>query len=391
MEAAAFTRPTGELLRLPGPDGGDFLAFRPAPLPPADERDALASNATALAEANHALGQLDGLGLVLPNPDLLVRPYIRREAVLSSRIEGTQTSFSDLIAIETVPSAVTPDGREVLNYVEALDHGLRHVSAEGITADLVRTLHRMLMQRGRGEAFATPGEFRTIQNQVGAGLPSQARYVPPPPAAALDGMDALFAYLANPAPTTQVLVEAAWIHYQFEALHPFLDGNGRVGRLLVPLLLAWRRKLSHPLLYVSPFFEHHRTEYYDRLFDVSARGDWSGWLGFFLEAVRSQAAHGVALATRIIALGKTWHDRLDAVRAPQSAHRLADLVHQFIALDAGTAERMLGVAGQTAYTAIRTLVGAGILEEAFPNVRRGQVYRAPELVRLMESPVVPRW
>ncbi|MBK6663332.1 MAG: Fic family protein [Thermoflexaceae bacterium] len=273
----------------------------------------------------------------------------------------------------------------MLNYVEALDHGLRHVSAEGITADLVRTLHRMLMQRGRGEAFATPGDSAPSRTG-GRGLPSQARYVPPPPAAALDGMDALFAYLANPAPTTQVLVEAAWIHYQFEALHPFLDGNGRVGRLLVPLLLAWRRKLSHPLLYVSPFFEHHRTEYYDRLFDVSARGDWSGWLGFFLEAVRSQAAHGVALATRIIALGKTWHDRLDAVRAPECPPPRRS-VHQFIALDAGT--RMLGVAGQTATPRFVPSL-AWHPRGSVPNVRRPGLpcsrTRTPHGI-----PVVPHW
>lgn len=367
-------------------NGRPYTAFVPAPLPPEAEADAVAANANALAEANHALGQLDGLGLFLPNPDLLVRPYMRREAVLSSRIEGTQTSFSDLVAVETMPSTATADAREVLNYISALNHGLRHVAAEGITADLVRTLHRLLMTSGRGGAFAAPGEFRMVQNQVGAGHASQARYVPPPPDEAHDGMDALFEYLVMSATRTQTLVQAAWLHYQFEAIHPFLDGNGRIGRLLVPLLLAWRRGLSHPLLYVSPFFERHRREYYDRLFAVSAESDWPGWLGFFLEAVRSQAAQGVELAHSIIALGRTWHDRLTAARATQNAHRVADLVHQFIAVDARMAERMLGISPQTAYTSIRSLVAAGILEEAFPDARRGRVYRAPELVLLMEAP-----
>ena len=387
MEMRDFTLPSGHLRPIVAPNGSSALAFAPDKLPPSVEKAAIGNLAARLAEANHALGQLDGIGIFLPNPDLLVRPYIRREAVLSSKIEGTHTSFNELVSFEAEPSTVSPDGREVLNYVVALDYGLRHVLDEGITADLVRTIHRQLLQGVRGSNFSTPGEFRAVQNHIGQTNDiREAHFVPPKPEDAQAALDAFFAYLHRSPDDVPFLVEAAWVHYQFEVIHPFLDGNGRVGRVLIPLLLAWRRKLTHPLLYLSPYFESRRSEYYDRLFAVSARSDWEGWLRYFLEGVREQALQGITLAHAIIAMGQIWHARLNSVSAPLNAHRAADLVHQHIAVTPKLIELMLGVAPQTAYNAIEVLVSAGILQPIRPGARRFQSYRAGELAELFRSP-----
>lgn len=381
MEPANFSRPSGRVILRHSPaTGKPYWAFVPASLPPELEQDAFAANAALLAEANRKLGQLDGIGQFLPNPDLLVQPYMRREAVLSSRIEGLHTTHAELATLEAMGELEAwSDTRDVHNYVVALDYGLRHVPEAGITRGLVLEMHRKLMQGARGEAFSTPGEFRTVQNHIGNTREhTDARFVPPPPDELHDCLDALFGYLAAAKPQTPALVEAAWLHYQFEAIHPFLDGNGRVGRALLPLLLAWRLQLSHPLLYLSPYFERDCGEYYDRLRAVSTLSEWSEWLRFFLRGVVEQADEGVALSRDVINLGADWRRRLDAHRAPRSAHRLADLVLQFMAVDAKMAERMLGVSTQTAYKAVATLVEARILEE-ITGRPWGRVYLAPEL------------
>lgn len=381
MEPADFPRPSGRVILRHSPaTGNPYWAFVPAPLPPGTERDALAANAALLAEANRKLGQLDGIGQFIPNPDLLIQPYMRREAVLSSRIEGLHTTHAELATLEAMGELeALSDTRDVHNYVVALDYGLRNVPGAGISRDLVLEMHRKLMQGARGESFSTPGEFRTIQNHIGNTREhADARFVPPPPDELHDCLDALFLYVATAKPETPALVEAAWLHYQFEAIHPFLDGNGRVGRALLPLFLAWRLQLSHPLLYLSPYFERDRGEYYDRLHAVSTRSEWSEWLRFFFRGVIEQADEGVALSRQVIDLGVDWHRRLDERRAPRSAHRLADLVLQFMALDTRMAERMLAVSTQTAYKAVATLVDAGILAE-ITGRPWGRVYLAPEL------------
>jgi Fic family protein len=386
MNPSDFANPAGRLVQRSSPGGESYWSFLPDQLPPAGEGSAIAAVANLLAEANHALGRLDGIGQFLPNPDLLVRPYMRREAVLSSRIEGTRASFLDLVAYEAVAQGLPgTDVREVANYVQALDYGLRHVDDGGISRELVQSVHRHLLTGARGEAFSTPGEFRTMQNHIGTSAElAEAHFVPPPPDEMHGALDHLLTYLSDTHPNTPVLVEAAWMHYQFEAIHPFLDGNGRVGRVLIPLLLAHRRRLAHPLLYLSPYFERRRDQYYDRLFGVSARGDWLGWLRLFLEAVFAQAKAGSDLAHKIVALGAEWHSRLNAAHATLNAHRLADLVHQFVAVDAKSAERHLEVATQTAYNAIKSLERVGILT----NLAKrdwGRVYVAEELVLLLDS------
>ncbi len=387
MNPGSFTSPAGQLIEVRRGDR-PYWSFIPNPLPPAEEAAALANAPRLLADANHALGELHGVGRMLPDPNLLVRPNMRREAVMSSRIEGTQTSFSDVVAFEAAgrPGPQTADTREVGNYVYALEHALGRVHEVGLTRDLILEVHRHLLTGAREAHFGTPGEFRTVQNHIGGGPdPADGVFVPPTPDRMQGAIDRLVDYLGEPKPDLPVLVEAAWMHYQFEAIHPFIDGNGRVGRLLIVLLLAARGHLEHPLLYLSPYFDRHRTEYYDHLFAVSAKSGWAHWLGFFLTGVLVEATSLVQVAERMLTLRDEWHGRLDAAGATPSAHRLADLVLQHVAVTARTVETMLGVSNPTAYNTIRALDNADILDE-LTGRPRGRVYASKELLSILATP-----
>ena len=391
MDAAAFTNPSGELVTQRPRGGGRSLTFVPNPLPPppAIEQAAIASAGVLLADAEYWLGQLIGLGGVLHDSNTLAAPYIRQEAVRSSQIEGTRTSLGELAAFEAA-GGPPPDGdaQETLNYVGALDEGLDRIR-EGvpIDADLVRDVHRTLMAGAPDEARSAPGEFRNVQNYITGG--GEVIYAPPPPDRMLGCLDSLFGYVDS-RPDAPPLVEIAWVHYAFEAIHPFRDGNGRVGRILIPLLLARRRGLDHPLLYISPYLFEHRQEYYDRLFAVSARSDWAGWLAYILRAVASQARASVATAKRLIALDGEWRLRLEQGGATPSALRLASLVRrQSLAVTAALARELLAGAGHpvtppTAYQAIADLERAGILTEITGRAR-GRIWLALELVDLLDG------
>ena len=385
MELADFRNGPGHIVEKTSPVSGRvYHAYVPWALPPDSQDAAIADNTLLLAESTHAVGQLDGIGTFMPNPLLLVEPYMRREAVLSSRIEGLHTTHAELATLEAMGElSQVGDARDVHNYVVALDYGLRHVESDGITRALVQEVHRKLMQGARGEAFSLPGEFRNIQNHIGNTTDHEtARFVPPPPEEMQQSLDDLFGFLERGA-GAPALVEVAWLHYQFETIHPFLDGNGRVGRALIPLFLAGRRQLTHPLLYLSPYFERNRLEYYDRLYAVSARGDWTGWLRFFLLGVREQAEEASRLSRQIIALGVEWQSRLADRRATPNAQRLAQHVLSFVAVDAKAAGRVLGVSPQTAYKSMEALVGAGILEEVTGRPW-GRVFLSPELRQLLD-------
>jgi Fic family protein len=391
MDVTAFADPSGQVVDRSTPDGrGSYAAFVPDPLPPQSEKDILAEIAGMLSDADHWLGRLHGVGTFLPNPDLLARPYMRQEAVLSSRIEGTRTSFSELLLHE-MEEDIPPssDVKDVHNYLVALDFGLRRVKEAGLTADLVRELHRKLMSGARGEGLSYPGEFRFVQNHVGQETndPDEARFVPPPPDLMLECLDDLFAYIAA-EPRTPALVQAAWVHYQFEAIHPFQDGNGRVGRLLIPLMLVARQQIEHPLLYLSPYFERRRTAYYDLLFDVSARSAWLDWLRFFLTAVREQAERAVDTSQRLVALGQDWRARLEHGKASPIPLRLADIVLERLAVNARVSQRLLGesfpsVSRPAVYSAIATLESVGILHEITGRAR-GRIWMASELRQLLD-------
>ncbi len=386
MDTKLFTGPAGRLVEVErDPPIPSYVAFVPGSLPPGTEDAAIAAVARELGEANLALGQLTGIGEFFPNPDLLVRPYLRREAVASSRIEGTVASFSDVVALEAgirpVPGSDTQD---VLNYVVALDAGLRAIQEGSFSLDLIRSLHRQLMTGARGEAYSNPGEFRAIQNHIGSSNEiTDATYVPPPPLEMHGVLDQLIDYLNESKPRTPFVVEAAWMHYQFEAIHPFLDGNGRVGRLLIALLLAARHQVAHPLLYLSPYFERRRDEYYRLLLAVSSTSAWEDWLRFFLLGVAEQAREAISVARQVLALRDEWRERLADVGATPSALRLADFVTEHVAVTPRVVELGLGVARQTAYNSLQVLVDADILESV-PLRQRGSLYIAPQLIGILE-------
>src|SRR2546426_4191463 len=291
MDPTAFKAPeAGRVIRTPK----GYAAFVPAPLPPT--LDYGADLVRALSRADAALSELSGLGQHLPNPHLLIAPYVRREAVLSSRIEGTKASLSDLLLDEMENAASVPredDVREVRNYVVALEYGIKRLRDLPLSLRLVRELHARLMKGVRGER-ATPGEFRRSQNWIGpsGSTPATAPYVPPPPEHMKEALADCERFLHEREKLPD-LIQCALMHEQFEAIHPFLDGNGRVGRLLITLFLIERGRLSQPLLYLSAYIEAHRGEYYSGLQAVHTDGDWKGWIRFFLTGVELIAQDAV--------------------------------------------------------------------------------------------------
>lgn len=279
-------------------------AFIPHTLPPKPPLQFDSRRQRLLENATIALGRLDSVTLLLPEPDLFLYSYVRREAVLSSQIEGTQSSLAQLLLfeLEEAPGVPIDDVVEVSNYVAALDHGLRRLK-EGfpLSNRLIREMHGILLSEGRG-SDKSPGQFRRTQNWIGGTRPGNAHFVPPPPNHVEDCMAALEQFLHGEGNPYPVLVKAALAHVQFETIHPFLDGNGRIGRLLIAFILHHDRLLSQPLLYLSLYFKQHRSEYYRQLDRVRAEGDWESWLDFFLEGVEQTATDAVTTAKRLLEL-----------------------------------------------------------------------------------------
>lgn len=345
-----------------------YWAFVPHDLPPALVWDT--ELALSLSQAALALGELAGLGRTMPNPQLLVGPFVRREAVLSSRIEGTETDIADLYGYEAGQLPLPGLGRrgpsqsdahEVFNYVRALEYGLGRLDTLPVSLRLIREVHVRLMEGVRGER-ATPGEFRTSQNWIGAPGCSlnEADFVPPPPAEVRTVLDAFEKYLHEGDNQPQ-LVRLAFIHYQFEAIHPFLDGNGRIGRLLLSLLLVHWGLLPLPLLYLSAFFEGHRDEYYNLLMAVSERGAWQEWVQFFLRGVALQARDAIDRAKRLQDLQLEWRERLAGVRSALPL-RLADYLFESPVLTIPRAQEFLGVTYHSARRTVEVLMAAGIIQ-----------------------------
>jgi Fic family protein len=259
-----------------------------------------------LSAADRALGRLDGISLLLPNKELFLYMYVRKEAVLSSQIEGTQSTLNDLLRYETDATAgvSVDDIREVSNYVSATMHGLERMKTLPLSLRLIREMHAMLLDSGRGSGMA-PGEFRTTQNWIGGTRPGNAVYVPPPPHLLMPALDQFEKFIHADTPPIPPLIKAGLLHVQFESIHPFLDGNGRLGRLLVTLFLCAQGVMREPLLYLSLYFKIHRTDYYRLLQEVRERGAWEAWeawLEFFLEGVAETANQAFDSATRIAAL-----------------------------------------------------------------------------------------
>ncbi len=371
---------TGHCIKTPQ----GYWAFVPNPLPP--EISYNPELTALLSDADRSLGQLAGVGRLLPNPHLLVAPYIRREAVLSSRIEGTQASLSDLFFFEAAPSEPprAPDIREVYNYVQALEYGLGRLKSLPLSLRLVREIHERLMEGVRG-ASATPGEFRRSQNWIGPPgcTLNDATFVPPPVPEEEEAMRAWEKYLYS-NPLDPPLVQCALMHYQFEAIHPFLDGNGRVGRLMITFFLCERGHLPQPLLYLSAFFERYRDEYYRRLLAVSQKGDWAGWIAFFLRGVNNQATDALQTAQRILDLQLAYRQRIQGRRIPGPTLGILDdlFVNPYATITG--AQKRHRVNFHTAQAAIELLVETKILRE-ITGRKRNRIYCAEELLRTIEG------
>ena len=361
---------------------GGAAAFVPSPLPP--ELELSWGLSAILARAQGAVGHLRGIGRVLPNPHLLIQPFARREAVLSSRIEGTQASLGDLLLFEIGnPAPERSDVREVANYVAALEYCFGRLHELPVNLRLIGELHAKLLTDVRGESRA-PGEFRNVQNWIGkpGTAIAQATYVPPPVAEMDVALDAFEEFLQAES-HLPALVRLALVHYQFEAIHPFLDGNGRVGRLLITLLLHTEKLLDQPLLYLSAFFERHRDEYYDRLFAVSSRGAWSEWVDFFLRAVHDQAVDAVDRANTLLVLRDEYRSRMTAARQSALLLAMIDRLFQSPAVTITSVARDLGVTYASAKQNVEKLAAAGILEPVTQT--RNKVYMAREILALIES------
>jgi Fic family protein len=379
MTPSAKRQPHGRTVRCPG----GYRAYVPDPLPPRLAwSDALAA---ALSRADLAVGRLAGEGRRLPNPHLLIRPFVRREAVLSSRIEGTQATLGELLAAEAGAAVERSpeDLREVANYVVALEHGVARLRTLPLSLRLVRELHEKLMRGVRGDT-ATPGEFRRSQNWIGpAGCTlADATFVPPPPDRLMECLGAWEKFLHDE--TLPPLVHAALAHSQFEAIHPFVDGNGRIGRLLITLLLVERQVLPSPVLYLSAFFEATRPEYYARLSGVTERGEWEEWLDYFLRGAAGQAEDALGRIQRIDALLAGWRERI-ADAPSRLPERALDL---FVENPFWTVSRLaerLGVAFTTAQRAIDRLEAAEIVTLA-DEAKRNRVYCAQAILDVFEEP-----
>lgn len=371
-------RDTGRIIKTP--EG--YYAFVPATLPP--KLDYSEKLVMALSRADSALGELSGLSRNLPNPYLLIAPYVRREAVLSSRIEGTQADLADLLmdeAAEEGSPSVDADVQEVRNYVVALEYGIQRLGKLPLSLRLVRELHEKLMTGVRGNA-ATPGEFRRSQNWIGppGSTLQTAAYVPPPPAEMKQVLSEWESFLHSRGDIPD-LIQCALMHEQFEAIHPFLDGNGRIGRLLITLFLIERGRLSQPLLYLSDYIEAHRDEYYRRLQRIRTHGEWLEWLYYFLEGVEQTAAAARQKAADIMDLRESL--RVKVQDKPRHVALLDALfINPYVTVK--SAAKALSVTHPTARTAIHNLVEQGILEEV-TGKSWGRIFLARPILEVVRS------
>lgn len=357
------------------------MAFVPTPLPPSPLD--LEPLIPLVARAERALGELSGIGRTLPNPYLLIRPFMRREAVASSKIEGTVTTLSQLLLFEVDEESTRApgDAREVLNYVRALEHSLKRLDELPISARLIREAHKILLtnvQSNRG-AQIIPGEFRRDQNWIGARLIENARYVPPPPNEVADAMAELEKYINAKDDEVPTLIQLALIHYQFEAIHPFPDGNGRVGRLLIPLILCERKEISQPLLYMSSYFEKNYEQYIDRMLTISKTGLWGTWISFFLEGIEETCKDAIERAQSLQALQKKYYGDIQKARSSALLGRLIDLLFEHPAITVPYAAERLQISYNAAKNNISRLIEAKILRPSSSD-SRPMVFVAAEIV-----------
>ncbi|WP_298815572.1 Fic family protein [uncultured Roseibium sp.] len=358
--------------------GERVRAFVPPPLPPVPPVD-LSALVTRLSAAERALGRLDGVSVLLPNKELFLYMYVRKEAVLSSQIEGTQSTLSDLLRFESEAVAGAPldDIREVSNYVDAMMYGLDRMATLPISLRLIREMHDRLLDSGRG-ATQNPGEFRNSQNWIGGTRPGNAMFVPPPPNEVMNCLSDWEQFLHSETRDIPPLIKAGLLHVQFETIHPFLDGNGRLGRLLITLFLCAEGVLRQPLLYLSLYLKTHRADYYRLLQEVRERGAWEAWLEFFLDGIAETANQAFETANRIASLLAEDRRRIisDADRTG-SVLQVHDLMRTRPFLTAAAAVEHSGLTMPTVNAALAQLQALGLVEEITGRKRdRVFAYRA---------------
>jgi Fic family protein len=370
--------------------GEQVRAYVPPPLPPLPAIDLLPLQ-RLLDLANQALGRLDGVASVLPDAPLFLYMYVRKEAVLSSQIEGTQSSLSDLLLFEAqeAPGVPVDDVREVSNYVAAMTHGLERLAGGfPLSLRLLREIHAILLAGGRGDGL-DPGEFRRTQNWIGGTRPGTAAFVPPPPQEVLGCMSDLETFLHADTPDIPVLVKAGLAHVQFETIHPFLDGNGRLGRLLITLFLCERGVLRAPLLYLSLYFKTNRSLYYDLLQTVRETGDWERWLSFFLAGVLETSTQAAETARKIIALFDGDRRSIEALGRPTaSALRVHALLQTRPLITIPQAAQALGLSRPTITSALGHLAQVGVVSEVTGR-QRGRAFVYHRYLALLNEGTEP--
>lgn len=366
--------------------GEEAKAFIPAPLPPEPPINIDGKLGTLLDKASTALGRLDGISSLLPDPDLFLYTYIRKEAVLSSQIEGTQSSLSDLLQHEAggVPAGLRDDVTEVSCYVSAMQHGLDALAdQQPISLRLICEIHSKLLSHGRGST-KQPGEFKRSQNWIGGSRPGNARFVPPPPDLAQQAMGDLEKFIHNLPITTRPLLKAALAHVQFETIHPFLDGNGRLGRLLITFILCAEGVMAKPMLYLSLHFKKHRSYYYELLQTVRETGDWEAWLEFFLTGVIETSDNAVSTARRLLDLFRKDQDRLQSQAA--SVLRLHQELKRQPVLSAALASERIQSSIPTARKALLSLESLGLVNEVTGN-NYGKLYAYTDYLSILNEEV----
>ena len=371
--------PTGRLMKT----ARNYWAFIPNSLPPAGLDKFSTELVRILSEADRGIGVLKSLSKLIPNPNLLVAPYVRKEAVQSSRIEGTQASLSDIFYYEaSKEKPKQADVLEVLNYVRAMNHGLSRLKKLPLSLRLVKEIHLKLMEGVRGEKMK-PGEFRTSQNWIGPPGCSlaDATYIPPPVREMNKALGQWEKFLHSDN-SIAPLIKCALMHYQFEAIHPFLDGNGRVGRLLITFYLYEKDYLKYPILYLSDFFERHRNEYYDLLLGVSQNGNWDAWLKYFIRGVAEQSKVAEETGYKILDLQKKYRQQLQKESVSMSVFQLLDMLflNPFVSLP-GVSD-YLKITWPTAKASVERLVKLGILKEVSGR-KRSRIYCAEELLNIL--------
>ena len=366
-----------------------YSAFVPNPLPPSPSLAIDAETTVLLSKADRCLGRLDGVASVLPNPDLFVAMYVRHEAVLSSQIEGTQSTLQDVLQFEIdAQGDETPkDVEEVVNYVKAMNYGLKRLRQLPLSLRLIREIHEQLLHGVRGEN-RTPGEFRNTQNWIGPAnaTPSTAVFVPPPVDEMKHALNELEHYLHDT--TLPPLIHCALVHAQFETIHPFLDGNGRVGRLMITFLLCEREILLRPLLYLSYFLKAHRAEYYDRLMAIRNEGNWESWVKFFLKGVAEVSVSATDTAREILDLRERDRNNIitGTVSNPANALRLLDHLYTQPVVNTRVVQNLLSCSFQTANKLLEQMVGLQILQET-TGQRRNRLYSYKPYLGIFNRPL----